>query len=457
MPIIALKASAASSAYGFLGTTQPTATGYFATAVKPALGSGGTGEGLTLPYTVSDSSGNIYTAGKTSYNSYAYIQKTSPTGQVLFLKHITNSTGNTFIELTSIGYVFVITGDASSSTGYIFIKFDYNGNVILSRRISQLAGSMILSGTYFDPATQYLYVAHSVNNGGYIAGWSVINTQNGTLPYSTINTIKFNTTDTYTTSIVVQNDTLVRYFGVYSGANNYIVKQANASFSFAVETGYVRSLALGSNQSTLYAGLTYFSNSSPFGVSKYSSFPTSDFRVKVNSGIFSATTNGTFNKLQLDSSNNIYIFGWADASTYPTAGLFKFSNTNGSILSSYSITGTTTTGAISSITSSGGMKFSQDDNKLYLAYSASTGDNSGYSSITMSLKLSGTQTGSYTFPFADGTMTTTFQTTSATVTSGGSATGGSYSVGTLDYSIATFTPTISNITNYDSKSVIIPA
>jgi hypothetical protein len=456
MPLLASRAAGAASGFGLLaGPTAPTATGYFATAVKPALGAGGTGEGLTFPYTVSDSSGNIYTAGKTAYNSYAYLQKTSSTGEVVFLKHITNSTGNTFIEISTTN-VFVVTGDAASGTGYVFVKFDYDGNVVYSRRISQ-SNSMIITGTHFDPATKYLYVAHTVYSGTYSACWSAINTETGTLPFATTKAFKFGTADTFSSSIVVQSNTTTRYLGANTNVYTLIAKDANSTLSHSLETGYVRSLTLASDGTTLYAALSYFQNSAPFGISKYATFPNLTYRTAFNVSIFSPTLTGTFNKIQLDSSDNPYAFGWANASSVPRVALIKFNGSTGEVLSSYSIAATTIAGATSSVTSQGGMSFSTANDKMYLSYSATTGDNSGNALITMSLKLSGLQTGTYSFPFSAGTMTTTVATTSVTMQGGGSGSGGGLSESTITYTVAVFTPTISTITNYDSKSVIIPA
>ena len=456
MPLLASRAAGAASSFGFLaGPTAPTVTGYFATAVKPALGSGGTGEGLTFPYTVFDSSGNIYTAGKTAYNAYAYIQKTSPTGEVLFLKHITNSTGNTFIELSSTN-VFVVTGDAASGTGYVLVKFDYSGNVVFSRRVSP-GISVTITGTYFDPVTKYLYVAHTVYDGSYRASWSAVNTDTGVLAFTSTKAFKFGTADTFSASIVVRNNNTTRYLGANTNVYTIIVQDANSTLTHSLETGYVRSLTLASNGTTLYAGISYFQNTAPFGVSKYVTFPTNTYRIAFNASIFSPTLTGAFNKIQLDASDNPYAFGWANSSSIPKAALVKFNGSTGEVLSSYAISATTVTGAASAVASQGGMGFSTANDKMYLSYSAATGDNSGNALVTMSLKFSGLQTGTYSFPFASGTMTTTVSSISVTTQGGGSGSGGGLTESTITYTIATFTPTISNITNYESKSVVIPA
>lgn len=455
MPLLASRANATASSFG-LFTSGVASTGYFATTMKPALASPGISPSPGTPYTVVDNDGNIYTAGRTAYDGYPYLQKISPTGAVLFYKHITNLTGSTtFIEIDVTGYVFLVSG---ASTAYVVTKFDLAGTLISSYRVTASNQSLGLANTYFETATKYLYVAHVVYTSGVgVASWSAINTTNGTLPYTTTNSYYFDSTTTTPVSILAVTSSLTRYLGITTGLKDYILKDVNTSVSVANETGRVRSLAFTSSFDAIYAGLTYFNNSAVFGIAKYStsSFPTVTYRQKTTANSYAISQVNNFNKIQLDSSENPYIVGWANFSSVPQAVLIKFNASTGAASLSYAITGTNVTGGVSYVNGYGGLAIK--GTKLYISYTQSSGDDSGNSLGVMSLKLSSLQTGTYSFPFTAGTMTATLGASGFSMTDAGTNTAGTYSVGSLTFTVSTFTPTISNITDYESRSVVIPA
>ena len=455
MPLLASRANASASSYG-LFTSGVAPTGYFATTMKPALASSGTSDSPILPYSVVDNDGNIYTTGRTGYNGYPYLQKTSSTGAVLFYKHITNLTSSpTFIEIDVSGYVFLVS---SASTAYVVTKFDLAGTLVSSYRVTASNQSLFPTATYFETATKYLYVGHSIYNGSvYVASWSAINTTNGTLPYTTTNSYQFDSLNTQCTAILAVTSSLTKYLGITTGTKDYILKDVNTTVSVANQTGRVKSLAFTSSFDAIYAGLTYFNNSAVFGIAKYStsSFPTVTYCQKTIANSYAISSSNTFGKIQLDSSENPYIVGWANVSSVPRAVLIKFNASTGAALLTYAITGTNVTGGVSYINAYGGLAIK--GTKLYISYTQSTGDNSGAALGVMSLKLSSLQLGTYSFPFTAGTMTATLDAGGFSMTDAGTNTAGTYSVGSLTFTVSTFTPTISDITDYESRSVVIPA